>query len=99
MGTLYMWHHLAKLEDEETRTHRRSFLKLSISSFLSFFVLVLIPGQNCITYVIYSKGKSFKQKEKKYTILVLMGYMGAICHDLALLEHEDKGHTGEAFLN
>ena len=71
MGTL--GHHLAKLEHEETRTHRRSFLKLSISSILYFFVLVLIPGQNCITCVIYSKGKSFKEKEKKYTSLVLMG--------------------------
>ena len=81
--------HLAELEHEETRTHRRSFLKLSISLFLFFFVR--IPGQNCITWIIYTKGKSLKEKEKKYTILVLMGYMGPIWHDMAILQHEEKG--------
>ena len=45
---------------------------------LALLVECLAPGQNCITCIIYTKGKSLREKEKKYTILVLMGDMGTI---------------------
>ena len=36
------------------------------------------PGQNCITCIIYTNGKSLKQKGKKYTSVILMSYMGTL---------------------
>ena len=36
------------------------------------------PGQNCITCIIYTNGKSLRQNEKKYTSVIFMSYMGTL---------------------
>ena len=87
---------LAKMEHEETRTHRRSFLKLSISSFL-FFSLSLFLARIAL-HALYTRKANLLEKKKKYTILVLMGYMGTIRHYLAILEHKGKGTQRRSFL-
>ena len=66
---------------------------------LALLVECLAPGQNCITCIIYTKGKSLREKETN--TLFLYSWATWELYDMTWLywNTKKKGRTEEAFLN